>query len=173
MRRLLCMVLLPAALAGCAPDAASELALGKQSLAGGPAASADARVAEGHLRRAAEQGLPAAAYHLGLLYRRGGAGVPVDRKKALHWLREAAEHDLPDAQFALGQMLLAGEAAAPDPVQARRWFERAAEHEHPEANLELAMAYRRGDLGVAPDAAMADRYLMEAEHGLKHRPTPP
>ena len=158
---------------GCSPNPAAELELGKQLLVGAPGVAADPVAALGHLRSAAEKRSPAAAFHLGLLLRRGASGVSVDRAAALRWLRVAAEADLPAAQFALGQMLRAGEGIAPDERKARFWFEKAAEHDLPEANLELAMAYQRGDLGLAADGAAAERYLMEAQHASKHRPAPP
>ncbi|MBC7468960.1 MAG: sel1 repeat family protein [Ramlibacter sp.] len=158
-------------LAGCGPDAASELALGKRLLTGGAGAPADARAAVPHLRHAAAGGLPAAAYHLGLLYQRGAPGLQADRAAALHWLGAAAQTGLPQAQFMLGQMLL--DPLSSDPAQARLWFEKAATQEHAEANLELAMAYRRGDLGLLPDEQQAERYLMESQHAQKHRSPPP
>lgn len=73
-------------------------------------------------------------------------------------------------------MLLAGEGGeggVAQPLEARAWFEKAAEHDLAEAHLELAMAYRCGDLGVEPDSEVADRYFMEAQHALKHRPVDP
>jgi TPR repeat protein len=167
------IVLLAATLAACAPDAATELASGKALLAGATTNASDASAARAHLQRAAEHGLPAAAFHLGLLYRRGAAGLPADKAQAVKWLRVAAEAELPDAQFILGQMLMNGEAGPVDGPQARMWIERAAEHEYAAAHFELAMAYRRGTLGLAPDEAEAQRHLMEAEHGLSHRTPPP
>lgn len=161
------------ALAGCAPDVAFELARGKALLSGAPGVAADPATALRHLHGAAKKHSPAAAFHLGLLYRRGAPGVPVDHSAALRWLRMAADAELPEAQFMLGQMLLAGEGTQPDVAQARKWFEKAAEHDLPHANLELAMAYGRGDLGVTPDQTTAERYLMEAQHALKHRVAPP
>lgn len=161
------------AVAACVPEAGHELAHGKQMLNGGAGEPADARAAAVHLRTAADRHVPAAAYHLGLLFRRGAAGVPVDLVAARRWLGEAAAAELPQAQFMLGQMLVAGEGGPADPEMARHWFERAAENDNAEANLELAMAYRRGDLGVRADANAADRYLMEAEHAIRHRRAPP
>ncbi|MEP6875733.1 MAG: tetratricopeptide repeat protein, partial [Burkholderiales bacterium] len=143
------------AVAACAPDAESELAHGKRLLNGDAGVPTDARAAAVHLRVAADRHLPAAAYHLGLLLRRGAAGVPVDLVAARRWLGEAAAAELPEAQFMLGQMLVAAEGGPADPEMARRWFERAAEHDSAEANFELAMAYRRGDLGVRADANAA------------------
>ncbi|RQP26494.1 tetratricopeptide repeat protein [Piscinibacter terrae] len=160
-------------LAGCGPDVAMELAAGKALLANAAQQPADALAAREHLQRAAEHGSAAAAFHLGLLHRRGAAGLKGDAVEARRWLRLSAEKGLADAQFMLGQMVAHGEGGPADVLQARQWFERAAEQEHPEANFELAMAYRRGDLGVQPDAAAADRYLMEAEHALKHPRTLP
>lgn len=168
-----CAVALSTVFAGCAPDAAEELAQGKLLLHVDQGRVVDAPQALAHLRRAADQHSAAAAYHLGLLYRRGAPGVDADPSAAMRWLRVAAQANVLQAQFMLGQMLVAGEGGIARPLEARAWFEKAAEHDHPEANLELAMAHRRGDLGVKPDEAAADRYLMEAQHALKHRPVEP
>jgi TPR repeat protein len=161
------------AVTACAPEAESELAQGKRLLNGGAGVPTDARAAVVHLRAAADRHLPVAAYHLGLVYRRGAAGVPVDLVAARRWLGEAAAAELPEAQFMLGQMLVGAEGGPADQDMARRWFERAAEHDSAEANFELAMAYRRGDLGVRADPSAADRYMMEAEHAIGHRRAPP
>jgi TPR repeat protein len=174
-----CIFLLNLSLAGCASDAADELAQGMRLLRAESGLAVDAPRAVKHLQRAAEQKSASAAYHLGLLYRRGATGatgLAADPVKAMRWLRVAAQADLPQAQFMLGQMLLAGEGGeggVAQPLEARAWFEKAAEHDLAEANLELAMAYRRGDLGVKPDSEVADRYFMEAQHALKHRPVDP
>jgi TPR repeat protein len=171
-KRCACLLAL-AFLAGCGPDVATELATGKALLASAAQQPADALAAREHLQRAAQRGSAAAAFHLGLLHRRGAAGLQPDPAQARRWLHLSAEKGLADAQFMLGQMMAHGEGGSTDLAQARQWFERAAQQEHPEANFELAMAYRRGDLGVQPDTAAADRYLMEAEHALKHPRTLP
>ncbi len=161
------------ALGACSHDAAHELAQGRHWLEHVPASAATGARARQHLLSAANMQSSAAAYHLGLLYRRGALGLPVDQVAALRWLRVAAEAGVADAQFMLGQMLAAGEGGPSDALQARQWFEKAAEAELPEAQLELALAYQRGGLGVAPDQSSADRHLMEAQHALKHRPARP
>lgn len=160
-----------ALLCGCAPKL-DDLAQGKRLLEGQPDAATAAKARQ-HLQRAARAQAPAAAYHLGLLYRRGAPGLAPDAALARQWLREAAQTGLPDAEFMLGQMLAAGEGGPADAVQARQWFERAAEHDHPEANLELALAFQHGLLGLAADEAAAQRHFMEAQHALHHRPARP
>jgi TPR repeat protein len=157
-------------LSACGPAPSAEFATARQLLQQEPA---DARGAEPHLLRAAEAGLPAAAYHLGLLLRRGAPGVARDLPAARRWLQRAADAQLADARFMLAQMLVRGEGGPVDLAGARRLLEQAAEQEHAEADLQLAMAYQRGELGLAPDAEQAQHYLMEAQHAMKERLPPP
>jgi TPR repeat protein len=173
LERLAALTLALLSLEGCgsgdaAGRLAAELAQGKAALAAQPA---DPVAAQRLWLQAAQQGSAAAAYHLALLLRRGDAGVPADPTQAERWMRQAARAGLPDAEFMLGQLLVAGAGARP--AEARQWLERAAEHDHPEANLALALAARHGELGFTPGSPEAERFLMEAEHALKHRPPAP
>ena len=53
--------------------------------------------------KAAEQGIPLAQYHLGMMYRKG-EGVAQDDAEAARWLLKAAEQGIATAQFNLGVM---------------------------------------------------------------------
>jgi TPR repeat protein len=76
--------------------------------------------------KAAEQGEPAAQYHLGLMYAQG-QGIPMDYVKAADWYRQAAEQGNAAAQNGLGVLYAQGQGVQPDMVQAYRWFAMAAE----------------------------------------------
>ncbi|WKB55467.1 tetratricopeptide repeat protein [Eleftheria terrae] len=172
MRRLLTLCS-AALLLGCGSDPQAELAAGKRLLlqAGADAGAVQAGLL--HLQAAADEGLPAAAYHLGLLYRRGAPGVPADAAAAERWLVMAAQAGLPQAQFALAQALRAPAGGPAREAEARHWLERAAEQELPEAHLALALAHRHGELGLEPDDRTAQLHFMEAQHALRHpRPAP-
>lgn len=76
--------------------------------------------------RAAEGGVPEAAYALSLCYR-NGRGVVRDGVMSLTYLRRAAKADLIQACYELGLCCLEGRDAVQDRVQAVTWFERATE----------------------------------------------
>ncbi len=160
--------LLAASLIACAPDPAREYHQGLRLL---QPDRVNPVAAVRHLSRAADAGVGAAAWRLALLYRSGAEGVPRDEQEALRRLQQAARKDVAQAQFLLGQMLLSGEAVPGDPGEARRWLEQAADHELPEAHLALALAAKRGELGLT--AEDGQRHLMEAQHAAFHRPPAP
>src|SRR4029079_1844232 len=83
-------------------------------------------------RLAADQGVAAAQYNLGLMYATG-QGVPQDRAQAMTWFRLAADQGQPRAQNNLGIMYAKGEGVARDYVQAHMWFALAAAQHNPEA----------------------------------------
>ena len=60
-------------------------------------------------RKAAEQGLDSAQYHLGRCYE-GGKGVTKDLTKAAEWYQKAAEQGLGSAQYQLGRCYEGGMA---------------------------------------------------------------
>lgn len=62
----------------------------------------------------------------------------------------------------------AGDGVARDNARALAWYQAAAEREHPAATQALAMAYRDGELGLAPDAENHRQHMAEAAHALKH-----
>lgn len=73
-----------------------------------------------------------------------------------------------DAMFLLANAYRAGRGVPHDDARAVYWYQRAAEHDHAPSLQALALAYRHGELGLAPDDDEARRYEMEAAHALQH-----
>jgi S1-C subfamily serine protease len=71
-------------------------------------------------RKAAEQNLALAQFHLGLCYC-DGQGVAKDYEAGVKWYRKAAEQNLALAQFFLGCCYYYGEGVAKDYVEAYKW----------------------------------------------------
>ncbi len=82
------------------------------------------------LRPLAEQGVAAAQYNLGNMYRLG-EGVPQDYAMALQWYRKAAEQGVALAQTNLGLMYTNGEGAPQNHAQAHMWYNLAASKSPP------------------------------------------
>lgn len=76
--------------------------------------------------RAAEQGVVAAQYNLGQMYR-NGQGVRKDYAEAVKWYRKAAEQKYGAAQHNLGGMYSYGLGVRQDYVEAVKWYRKAAE----------------------------------------------
>jgi S1-C subfamily serine protease len=74
---------------------------------------------------AAEQGLAAAQYNLGMMYDHG-RGVRQDYKEAVKWYTMAAEQGYAEAQNNLGVMYQRGEGVFQDYVQAYKWHNLAS-----------------------------------------------
>ncbi|MEN9628946.1 MAG: hypothetical protein RJA10_2173, partial [Pseudomonadota bacterium] len=88
--------------------------------------------AEGRLvaaRRAfealARQGVPAAAYNLGVMHIEGEL-PDASVREARRWFERAAAGGFVSAQVAMGQLHETGRLGRPDLTQAHRWYERAA-----------------------------------------------
>jgi hypothetical protein len=77
------------------------------------------------LSGAAQAGLPAALYLLGVTYERG-FGVTRDRVMAVQFYRRAAENGHCISQFRWGQALLRGVGVDADPLAGETWLRRAA-----------------------------------------------
>lgn len=141
------------------PQAQFELAC---SLAEGPAPNLveSARV----LRLAAERGLAAAQYSLGVRFL-NGQGVPENVVEAVHWLRRAAEQGHPGAQDSMGVRYATGQGVPTDEAEAFRWFHKAAEQGHVVAQFNLGLAYAQGN-GTQPDPVRAYAWFcLSAEQG--------
>ena len=91
----------------------------------GEGVPADDAKAVSWFRKAAEQGIAAAQYNLGLMYVNGD-GVPKDGAKAVSWYRKAAEQGNARAQSNLGWMYVNGKGVPKDDVQAYAWWSIAA-----------------------------------------------
>ncbi len=74
----------------------------------------------------AEQGIAAAQFNLGVMYRYG-EGVPQETQEALKWYRKAAEQGLALAQNNLGVMVEHGRGVAKDEAEAVKWYRKASE----------------------------------------------
>jgi len=81
--------------------------------------------AEAWYRRAADQGLAAGQFGLGLIYQ-DGYGVARDPAQAARWYELAAEQGFADAQYNLALMYEAGNGVTADKIEAYKWYSLAA-----------------------------------------------
>jgi TPR repeat protein len=153
-------------------DVEAQISLGRIYLQGLPAVPRDAARAREWLLRAAPSRHPSATYFLGVMSQ-SGQGVKADPAEAARWFQIAAEGGSPDAMFQLANAYRAGAGVPKDDARAVELYEKAGEMEHPAALQALAMAYMYGELGLKPDPDEQRRYMLEAEHAIKHRPIPP
>lgn len=105
------------------------------------------------MRRAAEQGVPAAQYRYAKMLERG-EGVTADLEEARRWTEMAANAGHRRAMHNMGVMYSSGSGAPQDWDQAAHWFQEAALHGMTDSQFNLAVLFERG-LGVpqsAPDA---------------------
>jgi TPR repeat protein len=153
-------------------DVEAQISLGRIYLQGIPAVPKDAPRARDWFLRAAPSRHPSAAYFLGVMSQ-NGQGVRADPAEAARWFDIAAQGGSPDAMFQLANAYRAGAGVPKDDAKAVELYEKAGEMEHPAALQALAMAYMYGELGLKPDQDEQRRYMMAAEHAIKHRPVPP
>ena len=153
-------------------DAEAQVALGRIHLRGIVGVPKDAGRAHAWFERAAAAHHPSAAYFLGVMSR-SGEGAPADPAAAARWFETAAQEGSPHAMFLLANAYRAGAGVQRSDAKALDLYAKAGELEHPAALQALAMAYQHGELGLEPDDAESRRYAMEAEHAIKHAPTPP
>ena len=127
----------------------AQLSLGNMYLAGRGVPQDDDE-AERWYRRAAEQGLAAAQYELGLWsqHRRQ------DHVEAIKWYRRAAEQGNRSAQNDLGLIYHLGWVVPHDYGEALKWYRRAAERGQASAQHNLGTMYAEG-LGVLQDYVQA------------------
>jgi len=122
--------------------------LGLQQLENG-----DARSAAILLRRAAEQGVPAAQYRYAKLLETG-EGVEINLEEARRWTERAANAGHRRAMHNLAVMYYYGSGAQRDYETAARWFQEAALLGLPDSQFNLALLFESGQ-GVPlslPDA---------------------
>lgn len=98
------------------------------------------------LQPLAEQGVPAAQFTLGQMYRLG-RGFILSMPEALPWLQQAADADYPPAQIALGELYERGEGVPQNIETAEQWLEKAARSGDAKAQLHLGVHYIRIDPG--------------------------
>jgi TPR repeat protein len=112
-------------------------------------------------KRAADMGIPTAAYNLGTLYY-NGQGFSQDYAMARHWFETAAKRNDPYAEFQLGMMYGNGKGVDTDPAAELRWYTKAAEQGLPAAQYNLAVMYHNAE-GVDQDDVKAYAWLLLAE----------
>ncbi|CAM9720673.1 unnamed protein product [Heterosigma akashiwo] len=106
----------------------------------------------------------------------GIGDVKRDTKKAYKLLDEAClERDSDSCYLLANQLLKPGSEhrAERDPPKARALLEIACDHGHAPSCFNLAVMFKHGDAGVAPDAALHEKYkgttqaLVEQAGGLR------
>ena len=107
-------------------------------------------------RLAANQGVGAAAFRVGLLYA-DGLGVPRDYTQAMPWYRMAAAKGNTKAENNLGNLYNYARGVPQDYAEAMRWYRLAAEKGNAEAEDSLGFMFARGH-GVAQDYVEAARW---------------
>ncbi|WP_374357457.1 Sel1-like repeat-containing protein kinase family protein, partial [Chitinimonas sp.] len=125
-----------------------------------PDPSALAGLSLADLRRAAEQGDPAAQTQLGRRYR-NGQDVAVDNAKAVEWYRKAADQNHAEAQALLGFMYMTGRGIRKDDGEAVRYSRLAAEQGNAVGQYNLGLMYLSGR-GVAASKIEGYRWLKKA-----------
>jgi len=130
-----------------------------------PGSQHDEAAAARDFEQAAAQGHAGAALQRALIARRAG-----DDGTAARWLARAAQGHDPQALFLLANAAREGSGMPRDEARALALYREAAALEYPPAHQALAMAYERGELGLARDAEQAREALAEVAHSLKHPP---
>src|SRR2546428_5301 len=92
------------------------------------------------MRRAADQGDPAAQSYLAICYQTG-QGVQQDYQEAVKWYRLAAEQECAPAQCNLGLCYETGRGVPQNLQEAVRWFCRAARQGDKTAQHNLGVYY--------------------------------
>ena len=105
------------------------------------------------VRKAADLGVAAAQFNLGLMYDKG-QGVTRDYAQAMVWYRKAADQGLAPAQYNVGALYASGQGGRRDDVQAMSWVRRAAEQGYAPAQRSIGAMYESGQ-GVAQDYVQA------------------
>ncbi|MDJ0921973.1 MAG: peptidoglycan-binding protein [Henriciella sp.] len=113
----------------------------------------DLKEGSSFVRRAAEQGLPAAQYRLAKLHEQG-LGVPRDLVQARAWTDKAAVGGNVKAMHDLAVFFADGEGGTQSYAAAVEWFRKAAEFGLVDSQYNLGVMYENG-LGISPSAAEA------------------
>jgi Sel1 repeat len=116
------------------------------------------------LRKAADQGLPAAQRSLGFWYNRGLGMNKPRYDQAMLWYQKAANQGDKGAEFYIGQLFEIGYGVHKDLVQAAYWFHKAAADGFAFSPRKLAELSKKGiQIATVPDAqkpvASADTVL--------------
>ena len=125
----------------------------------------DERKAVEWYRKAAEQGLANAQYHLGVCYA-NGTGTAVNKPEVFRWYKAAAEQGVVVAQYNLAVCYDKGEGTVVNKSEAFHWYKAAAEQGIAVAQYNLAVCYDIGE-GTEINKPEAFRwYKAAAEQGL-------
>ena len=103
-----------------------------------------------------------AIYLVARAYESGWGGKLRDPARALGLFRRSATLNDPRAALYLGLMLLTGEGAARDPIEASGWLRKAAAAGSADAMAQLATLLAAGDVGVMPDPPRARAWYEKA-----------
>lgn len=116
-------------------------------------------------RKAAEQGDPEGQFRLGKLHSLG-EGVNKDAAEAHRLILAAARQGHKQATNVMAQAYLSAQLGIPESArhgaESLNWVKAAADNDYLPAIDALALAYRNGDFGLAPDAKEADRLQARA-----------
>jgi len=105
------------------------------------------------MRRAAEQGVPAAQFEYALMLR-DGRGVGADLLAARGFMEQAAEAGHVQAMLETGSLYIQTQATPEDQATAARWFEQGALHGLVDSQVNIALLFQDG-FGVPQSAADA------------------
>jgi TPR repeat protein len=163
------LVILPAALSGCAP---SPFPTQTQRMMLEPARNAEDRgdfeTAFAEYERAADDGVAFAQYKLARMYEKGIGTAPSDEQAAT-WYRASTESGYPPAEIALGKLYEQGTGVPQDYAAALALYRRAVEYERSydyridpprfpaEAHVRAGQLIEQGR-GTQADPAEAARY---------------
>ena len=115
------------------------------------------------MRRAAEQGIPAAQFRYAQMLARG-EGVPASADTARLWMARAAQNGNVRAMHSAGAMYINAEATPENQAEAARWFEQAALHGVRDSQFNLALLFQSG-YGVPQSPADAYAWFLIAANG--------
>lgn len=115
------------------------------------------------MRRAAEQGIPAAQFRYAQMLQRG-EGVPASADTARLWMARAAQNGNVRAMHSAGAMYINAEATPENQEEAARWFEQAALHGVRDSQFNLALLFQSG-YGVPQSPADAYAWFLIAANG--------
>lgn len=126
-------------------DALADMALGEDALN-----QEDLPAAIKYFKRSAEQNHTPAQVALGEIMH-----STLENEEAVGWFLMAAYQGDAAGAYDLGQMYVVGEGIEKSPAKALYWIKHAAEKNYLPAVEVMAVVYRQGDLGLAPDLEQA------------------
>lgn len=112
------------------------------------------------MRRAAEQGIPAAQFRYARMLQRG-EGVTANPDTARLWMVRAAQNGHVRAMHGAGAMYINAEATIENQEEAARWFEQGALHGVRDSQFNLALLFQSG-YGVPESPADAYAWFLIA-----------